>query len=133
GGSPGSKTGRRRSSRSRLASGRASGRIARRPVGIPWSLSPKTGSGARFAPWDSFVRPNTEGGEADEPERTLDREREPAATRRVLHEAFRQTELGRGWLCRLADRKRLGDHRTARSGQGKERDTGSIDLEHRNG
>src|SRR5439155_25084979 len=78
-------------------------------------------------------RPKSEGGDTDEPERTLDREREPAATRRVLHEAFRQTELGRGRLCRLADRKRLSDHRSARSGQGKERDAGSIDLEHRNG
>jgi len=31
------------------------------------------------------------------------------------------------------NRKRLGDHRTARSGQGKEHDAGSSDLEHRNG
>src|SRR5439155_24149099 len=78
----------------------------------------------------SVVRRNSEGGDTYEPERTLDREREPAATRRVLHEAFRQTELGRGRLCRLADRKRRGDHRTARSGQGKERDARWIDQEH---
>src|SRR5207244_9996630 len=92
-------------------------------------------TGAFAGSWsrsDSVVRPKSEGGDTDEPERTLDREREPAATRRVLHEAFRQTELGRRRVCRMADRKRLSDHRSARSGQGKEHDAGSIDLEHRN-
>src|SRR5256885_17147471 len=93
-------------------------------------------TGAFAGSWsrsDSVVRPKSEGGDLDEPERTLDREREPAATRRVLHQAFRQAELGRGRLCRMADRDRLGHHRTARSGEGEENDAGAGDLENRNG
>ena len=56
---------------------------------------------------------------------------DPAATRRLLHEALRAARDSRRRLHRLADRVGLRHRRRTRRGQGQERPSGPDHLEHR--